>query len=409
MIMSDLNRLKTVFFLLLTPLFLTAQNTNSPYSRFGYGVLDQVSFGQTKGMGGTSIGIRERNMINPANPASYSALDTMTMLFDFGLNASSTLYKQGSSTMNSSNGGLDYVAMKIPLKPWWGCAIGIFPMTKVGYTFNVEGELSNGDDYTGTYTGTGGLNAFFLGTSVALGKNLGVGVNYKYFSGQITQSSIENFENTSIKDGSISEYWYLNGSAFDIGLQYDLRLNKKNQLVMGATFSEKVPLNNTVYKVSISTDTSYSTTKSKFDVPRTLGLGLSWVYDQRLTVGFDYQRQQWSGAAYNGAVDSLSDMTRMSLGFEYLPSFATNRYYKAIKYRLGCHYSDSYIKNDMGNLRQMGLSLGFGLPLNQNSALNVAFEVGKVLPPVSTMINETYFKVSLDMMFNESWFFKRKL
>jgi len=407
--MSESKRLKTALLLLFIPLFLVAQNTNSPYSRFGYGVLDQVSFGHTKGMGGVGIGIRENNMINAANPASYSAVDSMTMLFDFGLNASSTLYKQGRASMSTSNGGMDYVAMKVPLKRGWGAAIGLYPLSKVGYSYSFENELSNGDNYTGSYTGTGGLNAFFLGTSVALGKHVSLGVNYKYIFGQITQSSYEDFESTEIKDVNVSEYWYLNGSAFDAGIQYKQRINKLNEFVVGATFSEKVPLNNSVYKISVSTDTSYSTTSSNFDVPRTVGVGVSWIYDQRLTLAFDINRQQWAGAAFNGAVDSLSNMTRISVGMEYLPSFAATRYYKAVKYRLGGNYSDSYIKNDMGNLKNIGLSLGFGLPLNQNSALNVAFEVGKVIPPLSTMISETYFKVSLDMTFNENWFFKRKL
>lgn len=407
--MPESKRLKTAFLLLLTPLLLVAQNTNSPYSRFGYGVLDQASFGQTKGMGGVSVGIRENNMINAANPASYSAVDTMTMLFDFGLNASTSLYKQGGASMSASNGGLDYVSMKVPLKRWWGVAIGLYPISKVGYSYSFENELSNGDEYMDSYTGAGGLNAFFLGTAVAVGEKLALGVNYKYISGQITQSSFQDFKSSEIKDVSISEYWYLNGSAFDVGLQYKHRINKRNELVVGATFSEKMPLNNSVYKTSISTDTSYSTTSSTFGIPRTIGVGLSWKYDKRLTLAFDLNRQQWSDAVFNGAVDSLSDMTRVSFGMEFLPSFAANRYYKAIKYRVGCNYSDSYIKNDIGNLKNLGLSIGFGLPLNMSSALNVALEVGKVIPPVSSLISETYFKVSLAMTFNETWFFKRKL
>ncbi|OPZ97149.1 MAG: hypothetical protein BWY72_01339 [Bacteroidetes bacterium ADurb.Bin416] len=109
--------------------------------------------------------------------------------------------------------------------------------------------------------------------------------------------------------------------------------------------------------------------------------------------------------------DSLTNRSQLSVGMEYLPSYVTNRYYKAIKYRLGATYSNSYIGNDVGDLRNIGLTVGFGLPLrgNQRSALNVAFEVGKLLPPRSDMVNETYYKVSIGMTFNESWFFKRKL
>lgn len=386
-----------------------AQQTNSPYSRFGYGVLDAATFGKARGMGGVGIGIRENNMINAANPASYSAIDTMTMLFDFGLNASTSLFKQGSASMSTTNGGLDYVSMKIPLKSWWGAAIGLYPISKVGYTYSFNKVLGNGNEYTGTYTGSGGLSAVFLGTSVMLGKHLALGVNYKYISGQISQASYEDFNSSEVKNVSVSENWYLNGSAFDLGVQYKQAIDPRNEFVLGATYSEKARLNTDIYKISVSTDTSSSNTSSNFNVPRTMGLGVSWMYDNRLTVALDVNRQLWSDAYFNGAVDSLSDMTRVSFGMEYLPSFASNRYYKAIKYRLGCSYSDSYIKNDMGNIRNLGVTLGFGLPLNMNSALNVAFELGKVIPPVSSLISETYFKVSLAMTFNETWFFKRKL
>jgi hypothetical protein len=402
-------RLITAFLVLLTPLLLMAQQSNSPYSRFGYGVLEPATFGQTKGMGGVGISIRENNMINAANPASYSAIDTMTMLFDFGLNTSTSLFKQGSAAMSTTNGGLDYVSMKIPLKPWWGTAIGLYPLSKVGYTYSFDNELNNGDTYTGTYTGSGGLNAVFLGTAVSLGKHVSLGANYKYISGQITQTSYEDFNSSDIRNVSVSESWYLNGSAFDLGVQYKQAIDARNEFVLGATFSENAPLNNSVYKISVSTDTSSSSTSSDFSVPRTIGLGASWVYDKRLTVALDVNKQLWSDAYFNGAVDSLSDMTRVSFGIEYLPSFASNRYYKAVKYRLGCNYSDSYIRNDMGNLRNLGVTLGFGLPLNMNSALNVAFELGKVIPPATSLISETYFKVSLAMTFNETWFFKRKL
>ena len=190
-------RLNTAFLVLLTPLFLMAQQLNSPYSRFGYGVLDQATFGQTKGMGGVGIGVRENNMINAVNPASYSAVDTMTMLFDFGLNASTSLLKQGSASLSTTDGGLDYVSMKIPLKRWWGAAFGLYPISKVGYTYSFENELGNGDKYTGTYTGSGGLNTVFLGAGIQWGASA-LGELQTVF-GQITQTSYEDFNSNDVR------------------------------------------------------------------------------------------------------------------------------------------------------------------------------------------------------------------
>ena len=52
-----------------------AQGTNSPYSQYGYGDLTDQSVGFNKGMSGVAQGFRKGNEVNPANPASYSAVD----------------------------------------------------------------------------------------------------------------------------------------------------------------------------------------------------------------------------------------------------------------------------------------------------------------------------------------------
>lgn len=410
-IMPQSNCLKAVLVLLFVPLFLSAQNTNSPYSRFGFGQLEQQALGKTKGMGNVGVGIRDRNAINPLNPASFSALDTMTMIFDFGVNASMSRFKESGLHQDNPNGGLDYVAMKIPLKRWWGVAAGLMPYSKVGYSFLSNGTLPDGTSFTEASAGSGGLSTFFLGTSVALWKNLGVGINYKYYSGLITQSSGKTFDRTGTNSTAASEYWHLNGSSLDVGVQYQHLLNPKNRFAVGLTYSDRMPLRNELVKTNITTDTNTVTSTSTFELPRTIGAGVSWVYDDRLTLAVDYRFEQWADAAFRGVTDSLTNRSQFSIGMEYLPSFVTNRYYKAIKYRLGATYSNSYIGNDVGDLRNLGLTLGFGLPLrgNQRSALNIAFEVGKVLPPRSNMLHETYYKVSLGMTFNENWFFKRKL
>ena len=99
----------------------------------------------------------------------------------------------------------------------------------------------------------------------------------------------------------------------------------------------------------------------------------------------------------------------------------TPHYYQAIKYRFGGYYSDSYIKNfeyysdltsanKIGNIRNVGLTFGIGLPLRgQRSEMNLSFEAGKLLLPSASMIHENYYKLSLGITFNETWFFKRKL
>jgi hypothetical protein len=59
--------------------------TNSPYSQYGFGELTEQSTGFNRGMNGVGIGYREHNQVNFLNPASYSAVDSMSFIFDVGI------------------------------------------------------------------------------------------------------------------------------------------------------------------------------------------------------------------------------------------------------------------------------------------------------------------------------------
>ena len=59
---------------------LSAQSNSdrSPYSRFGYGTLGMRQTATTRALGGIGAGLRDGLVVNPANPASYTAVDSMT-------------------------------------------------------------------------------------------------------------------------------------------------------------------------------------------------------------------------------------------------------------------------------------------------------------------------------------------
>ena len=62
--------------------FAQTNGVNSPYSRYGFGILSDRSMGFNKGMGGVAMGFRDGQTINAAIPASSSAVDSLTALFD---------------------------------------------------------------------------------------------------------------------------------------------------------------------------------------------------------------------------------------------------------------------------------------------------------------------------------------
>src|ERR1035437_4194693 len=88
-----------VLSLLIFAQFANSQNnTNSPYTRFGYGDISDNNNGEQKAMGGVSIGSRSSSSINTMNPASYSAVDSMTFMFDIGSAALLSRCKDGNGS-----------------------------------------------------------------------------------------------------------------------------------------------------------------------------------------------------------------------------------------------------------------------------------------------------------------------
>ena len=89
--------------------------SNSPYGRYGYGLMSNQSFGASEAMGGISYGVRRSQQVNPGNPASYSKLDTLTFIFDFGVSGHYSSFSDGVNKQHFFNGNLDYVAMQFPI------------------------------------------------------------------------------------------------------------------------------------------------------------------------------------------------------------------------------------------------------------------------------------------------------
>ena len=80
---------------------LAQSGTNSPYSAYGLGELTEQSSGFNRGMNGLGLGFREHNQVNYQNPASYSALDSLSFIFDTGLSLQLTNFSENGKKVNA--------------------------------------------------------------------------------------------------------------------------------------------------------------------------------------------------------------------------------------------------------------------------------------------------------------------
>ncbi|MBQ9072887.1 MAG: hypothetical protein IJY30_00255, partial [Muribaculaceae bacterium] len=157
---------------------VSAQNAMSPYSKFGYGILNDNATSAQRAMGGVGYAMNSGRQINVMNPASYAAIDSLTFLFDIGLDATALWSEENGKSGKDFGGGLDYVTMQFPIGKYMGGSFGLVPFSSVGYSFG--SEIVHGSN---AREGSGGINQLYVGVSGNPYKNLYVGANISYMFG----------------------------------------------------------------------------------------------------------------------------------------------------------------------------------------------------------------------------------
>ncbi|NDV79042.1 OmpP1/FadL family transporter [Dysgonomonas sp. 511] len=404
--------------------------TDSPYSRYGYGVLKDKAVGPSKAMGGIGYGLRNSQSANPLNPASYSRVDSLTFLFDIGVNATFGKMSDGTASDSKKSGGLDYITVLVPLKKGLGFSFGVVPFTSLGYKFGHDGS-SDLTPNTQAFSGSGGLSQIYAGLGYSTPvKGLNVGFNAAYLFGTLEHTRNLTLASNANSSADVTEL-SVKAVQFDFGLQYEKAIAKNKVLTIGAVYSPKISprtkYTNYDYRIESNKTVVDTTEYNKVDagIPETYGLGFTLNHNNKLVWGADVTYQKWKGTKYTEymhdgmTVDNrFNDRWKYSLGAEYMIDPYDRSFFKKIKFRGGVNYSNSYlnVNTDQGakGYNEYGATLGFGFPIKDNigqrvSYVNLNFEYKKLKPKISSMIDEQYFGVSLNVNINELWFFRRKV
>ena len=327
---------------LLTLPALAENGMNSPYTRFGFGQLTGMETGTSKGMGGTGIGVHNSNQINLLNPASYAAVDTLTFLLDVGMSLSNTNLSEGSVKMNAANTTFDYLTMQFRLMPHLGFTLGLMPFSNIGYDFSESKTVSNDEEgqitTTNRYYGTGGLRQVTAGIGYMPLKGLSIGANFSYIYGEIYHYIYNQYNETNINSYTKQYRSDITTYDIDLGLQYQASFGK-NRFTVGATYRLGHTIDDKAYIITtISSNDTVSTTP--LSIPTAYGAGISYTYDERLTIAADYSMQQYSTANFFGAQGI--DRHRASIGMEYIPEHITRNLFRRARYRAGLHYATAH-------------------------------------------------------------------
>ena len=420
-----------------------SNGSSSSYSRFGLGTIENQAQGFSKAMGGTGLGYRAGNRINTLNPASYSAIDSTTLLLDAGMTAAYGNMQQNGNKINIYQCKLDYVNIGLRLYRNMGLSAGFMPYTTIGYDFSSSSRVAKDPNSLQTitsttyYNGDGGLHQVYLGLGYKVFKELSLGANASFIWGDYNHYVLQTY---STNDGSTS-YNGLNSVEkaeirtwkLDLGAQYPIRLTPNDVLTVGATASigHQIKSNASLIRYTDEQDDETSDTiPNAFDLPYTYGIGATWRHKANLVVGLDFKHEFWASCRTPqmvtvGSVPKFitqtggyKDRFRVSVGAEYTPNPFVSYYWKRIRYRVGASYSTPYLKiNGIDGPKEYSLTAGVGLPLpfskninaNSKSVLNLGLEWLRRSPSVSTHITENYVMLNIGITFNEAWFMKYKI
>jgi len=420
---------KSGFFFLVLSCLITFSSVAqiriaSPYSRFGIGDLADNNNAWNLAMGQTSFAIRSSSHINYGNPASYTAFDSLSFVFEGGLNADIVQLSSNVQTVTRNYASLGYVLFGMPVTRWWRTSIGLVPFSDVGY--NVVNLESYGDvgNVARIYRGAGGINRFYWGNGFKVWKGLSVGFNFSFLFGNMEREAVVLFpDSLYYANVKVKNNVTMNDIYFNYGVQYQKALKNELFLTAGAVLSLESKMSaQTDYvahtfilggsgieyaKDTLAYDEGY---KGKIVVPMMIGGGLGLEKPDQWLVSLDYRWANWKKFTAFDLSDSLVNSQQISAGAEFVPDINSyNNYLKRVRYRFGFLYNNTYLKLRGKQLNEFAVTLGFGLPLRGvKTSVNVGAQVGFRGTTEADLIRESYVRFIIGFTIYERWFIKRK-
>ncbi|MCQ2294289.1 MAG: hypothetical protein MJZ67_01430 [Bacteroidales bacterium] len=419
-----------------------AQNGfNVPFSQFGIGLTDlPTNIPSAYRMGGVVYTRAQRNTVNPFNPASYSAIEMESFVFDIGLNLQSCMLKNDNDHLTDADGNLAYIMVAFPITKWWKTSMGLLPYSSVNYasTQSAISPITNSEVKT-VYDGNGGVNQFYWGNGFNIGKRLSLGFNINYLNGSIMRAISYDFlgnDSTFYTNSRRQKDTYVSNLVIDMGLQYVQPLNDKYTLRLGLTCrlprEMEVEDQSMVYTYHATGNVEYmmdtifplagnsGSYQSLLSQPLTVGLGLALERNELWEVALDGYYSPISGMKYeeNSEISIFGNSAlryaqnyRMALGGEWKGISNASSYWQRIGISAGVYYNYGRLAVEVtsGNylLNEVGCGLGFNLPMRKGkSALTLA--LGYSSFGNTELLRRNCLSIGLSIGSCERWFQKRK-
>lgn len=375
-------------------------------------------------MAGVNQAVYNPLFVNTTNPASYTAFDSLSFVFDVSLHARLINLATTSASQSADYASIGNLLFGFPITSIWKASFGLLPYSSTGYKMTDHRVDPIWDNYNNVYEGNGGINQFYIGSSFDLTRNLSLGFNASYLFGTINHSSsiefpdsLYRFNSRTVNSNRIHDF------LLTYGIMYHKQLKNGYHYTLGGSFIAKTAIGTsadhityTYTSVGSGVDLRRDTidlaqnAKEKITLPMGFGAGISIGNGNKWLLGTDFKYTQWKDFKFSASTEPLVNNMQIALGGFYNPSTSTvSNYLSRITYRAGIRYSDGYLQLRNKRIDEFGIGFGVGLPLPRTSStINLAVEVGSRGTKEENLINENYVKFTLGLSIFERWFIIKK-
>ena len=373
------------------PLFSASMFSPNGFVEEHFGVDNFAS-----GMGYTGISsIFRKNfsIINPALLTTVNKANFSTQL-DFGY----TTFKDAQDSYTNKVSGIPYAAMYVPFNK--STILGISYIEKYYYELNTafEDSVDIGGDYLVKDQKFGALNqvGFYLAKKFGV---FGTGISVNYIFGNRTEDLYVNYDNADLIDTREIKESLIDGVNFSAGLTVPY-----NKFSFGGFIQTAAKLSSKdSYKIEYYNNSSYDyihNTKSKYDLPMEMGLGIGMEATEYLYAETDLRYTFWK----NTNIETMNDRNTMmaSFGLSYIPK---KDFFWKTPTRLGGYYRQLSGKYNDNYIDEMAITAGFDLPimLMNQGRLSVSMAYGFRGSVDKNIYQDEFFSISLGFSSTDWW------
>lgn len=404
-----------IFYIQSTISFSQSNNlTNSPYSLFGLGRINETNSGKTNALGKSGIALDNQTEINNLNPAAFATIKKHSFFFDLGTKFENLTYENNNDKEKRPAFGFTNINVAFAISEKSGIGLSLSPYSDVGYFLtgvetNVEGTQNV---FYSTITGNGGLSNIVLNYGRKLNSRINVGLNTTYYFGKINETELIYYETDLLSIKQTSRY---KGVRFGLGFQY-----RKNEKVTFASvvhfptslFAKK---DREVFKiVNESTSIAENSVGNKIDpfyLPFEVQVGLKYKFFPSITLNTDYKKTFWKATEMVDNIGEFVNQDFIGVGFEYANSKPKYKLTDRIKLRIGANFDNGYLQVNEKRITNSAFTSGIAIPVSSrnNSFLNISYSYGQRGLISETLIKENYHLFTLNFSLEDLWFVQRKI